>query len=224
MNRVLAVHADRKPSRQAYLIVLGTLCVLAAPHLGLPMFLYPIFGLGLCTVMLRYRRLGWADVGFRWRAFGIVPLIVGGALGVIYAAINYSVIGPALFRLLGERPDLTDFAFVRDHLSGYVIALVMAWLIGGFYEELVFRGFLHDAFLRHLRVSSFRPLLAFALTALIFAAYHWQLGRFGVANALVFALFAAAIRSRWPANLWYVISFHACADMSAFTLMRLGYL
>jgi uncharacterized protein len=32
------------------------------------------------------------------------------------------------------------------------------------------------------------------------------------------------VRSRWPANLWYVISFHACADMSAFTLLRLGYL
>ena len=105
------------------------------------------------------------------------------------------------------------YAEINDHLPDDIvdpeqIEDIMAWLIGGFYEELVFRGFLQDAFLRHLRVSSLRPLLAFALTALIFAAYHWQLGRFGVANALVFALFAAAIRSRWPANLWYVISFH----------------
>ena len=174
--------------------------------------------------MLRYGKASWADVGFRWRALGIMPLIVGGVLGVVYASINYSVIGPVLALLLDERPDLSDFAFVREHLSGYVIALIMAWLIGGFYEELIFRGFLRDAFMRHLRVSRLRPQLAFVLTALIFAAYHWQLGRFGIANALVFALFAAAVRSRWRENLWYVISFHACADMSAFTLMRLGYL
>jgi len=219
-----SVRANRRRLPRVPLIALGTACVLAAPHLGVPMLLYPALGLGLCTAMLRYRQLRWADVGFGWRGFGVIPLIVGGALGVAYAVVNYSVIGPALALALGELPDLSDFAFVRDHLSGYVIALALAWLIGGFYEELVFRGFLYDALLRHLPGSRWRTLLAFALTALVFAAYHWQLGRFGVANALVFALFAGAMRCRWPANLWYAISFHAWADMSAFTLMHFHYL
>ena len=40
--------------------------------------------------------------------------------------------------------------------------------------------------------------------------------RFGIANALVFAVFAAAICSHWPANFGYAIAFHACADMGAF--------
>lgn len=57
-----------------------------------------------------------------------------------------------------------------------------------------------------------------------FAVYHLQLGTFGVANALVFALIAAALRQRWPKNPWYLISFHPRADTSAFTLIRLGYL
>jgi membrane protease YdiL (CAAX protease family) len=100
----------------------------------------------------------------------------------------------------------------------------MAWVIGGFYEELLFRGFLHDTLVRYLPTGRGRPLAAMLLTTLAFALYHWQLGAFGVANALVFALFAATVRARWPANLAYVIGFHACADMGAFTLMRLGYL
>src|SRR5690349_7579877 len=206
------------------LIVLGTLGVLVAPHLGMPMVLYPWFGLGLCTVMLRGQGLRWVDTGFRWRGLGTAAVLVGGLLGVPYAAVNFSLIGPMLALLLGEQPDLSDFAFVRAHFSGYLIALALAWVIGGFYEELVFRGFLHASLMRCLPAGRARSGLAIMLTVLAFAAYHAQLGAFGVANALVFALFAAGVRSRWPANLWYVISFHACADMSAFTLIRLGYL
>ncbi|MGN2251367.1 hypothetical protein ACFWZ1_14950 [Frateuria sp. GZRe14] len=44
--------------------MLGTLGVLVAPHLGVPMVLYPLFGLGLCTVMLHGQGLPWADTGF----------------------------------------------------------------------------------------------------------------------------------------------------------------
>lgn len=223
-GRRLDGSATSPPPRRRALILFGTVLVLIAPHLGVPMFLYPALGLGLCAAMLRLQGLRFADLGFCWRAFGMAPLLIGAALGLVYAAINFHAIGPLLARLLGERPDLADFAFVRTHLSGYLLALVLAWVIGGLYEELVFRGFLHTMLMRQLPAARLRVAMAVALTALAFAAYHLQLGAFGVANALVFALFAAAVRQRWPGNLWVVISFHACADMGAFTLMRWGYL
>lgn len=210
--------------RHACVLVLGTVAALAAPHLGVPMVLYPLLGLGLCNAMLHWQRLRWADVGFRWRALGPRPLLIGAVLGVLYAAVNFALIGPVLAGLLEARPDLSDFAFVRASLAGYLLAVAMAWVIGGLYEELVFRGFLHGMLLRWLLARRAASFVATASTVLAFAAYHGQLGRFGVANALVFALFAAAVRRRWPANLWYVVSFHACADTGAFTLMRLGWL
>ena len=145
--------ADRSPpaaARQAWLVAPGIACVLLAPHLGVPMFLYPLFGLGLCTAMLRCQGRRWSDIGFRWRGLRPGPLLVGGLLGVAYAAANLGLIGPLLARLLDARPDLSTFAFVRTHLSGYLIALAMAWVIGGFYEELLFRGFLHDTLVRYL--------------------------------------------------------------------------
>jgi membrane protease YdiL (CAAX protease family) len=211
------------PAR-AGLLVAGTACVLVAPHLGVPMLLYPLWGLGLCAAMLRWQGLGFADLGVRWRGAGVAPLLLGGALGLAYAALNYLLVGPVLAMLTGALPDLSAFAFVRRSLPGYLLACAAAWAIGGFYEELVFRGFLHAMLVRHLPAWRARTALAVALTALAFALYHVQLGRFGMANALVFALFAAAVRGRWPGNLWYAISFHACADVSAFTLIRLGWL
>lgn len=206
------------------IVLVGTVAVLIAPHLGVPMLLYPWLGLGLCAAMLRVQRLRFADTGFHWRGFRALPLLIGAALGLAYAAINFQLIGPLLAHVLGERPDLSDFAFVRARLSGYALALVLAWVIGGFYEELVFRGFLHTMLMRYLPRVRMRPVWTVVLTAVVFAAYHLQLGAFGVVNALVFAFFAAAVRQRWPKNLWVVISFHACADMTAFTLMRWGYL
>ena len=206
------------------MVLVGTAAVLVAPHLGVPMFLYPWLGLGLCAAMLRMQRLRFADTGFSWRCFRAVPLLIGAVLGLAYAAINVQLIGPLLAHVLGERLDLSDFAFVRAHLSGFVLALVLAWVIGGFYEELVFRGFLHTMLMLHLPRVPTRSAWAVALTALVFAAYHLQFGPFGVANALVFTLFAAAVRQRWQRNLWVVISFHACVDMTTFTLMRWGYL
>lgn len=219
------VAPSHRPSPlRALLLAAGTASVLVAPHLGVPMFLYPLWGLGLCTAMLRWQGLRFADLGWGWRRAGAVPLLFGGALGVAYAAANYTLIGPMLAVLTGELPEFSAFAFVRRSLAGYLFAWVAAWVIGGVYEELVFRGFLHGMLVRYLPAWRARGAFAVALTALAFAAYHVQLGRFGMANALVFGLCAAAVRQRWPRNLWYVISFHACADASAFTLIRLGYL
>ncbi|HEU4669217.1 MAG TPA: CPBP family intramembrane glutamic endopeptidase [Dyella sp.] len=210
--------------RAKWMLLAGTLCVLLAPHLGMPMWLYPPFGVAMCALMLRRQGLGFADVGLCGRGLRARPLLLGGALGLAYAAANYLAIGPLLARLLGELPDLSDFAFVRRSSTGYLVALVLAWLIGGLYEELVFRGFLQGMLERHLPARPARPAAAMAITVLVFAAYHAQLGAFGVANALVFGLVVAAIRNRWRANLWYAVGFHACADSAAFTLMRLGYL
>lgn len=221
--QTIALRRDSRP-RQAGLVAIGTTAVLAAPHLGVPMLLYPLCGIALCRAMLRWQRLDFATLGFRWRARKSLPLLLGGLLGAMYAALNYRVIGPLLAHLLDAYPDLSDFDFVRHNVGGYLLALVLAWVIGGFYEELVFRGFLQTMLLRHLPQRRIRPLIAAVVTALLFALYHLQLGVFGVANALVFALIAAALRQRWPDNLWYLIGFHACADMSAFTLIRFGYL
>lgn len=188
------------------------------------MLLYPWLGLGLCWALLRWLLLDFGTLGFRWRARKALPLLLGGLLGVAYAALNDRMIGPVLAQVLGTYPDFSDFDFVRHSLAGYLLAVALAWIIGGFYEELVFRGFLQAMLLRYLPAGAVGSQLAFAITALAFAAYHVQLGAFGMATALIFALIAGALRQRWPDNLWYLISVHACADTAAFTLIHLGYL
>ncbi len=59
--------------------------------------------LGLCAVVRRLPGLRFAEMGLRWRAFGMAPLLIGAVLGLADAAINPHALGPRLARRLGER-------------------------------------------------------------------------------------------------------------------------
>jgi uncharacterized protein len=214
----------RGASTRGALALAGVTLLVAFPHFGLlPIYAYPLPGMLLCWALLRWDRRTFADIGFRWRALGWRPLLVGGALGLGFALLNYLAIGPMLAWLLGTTPDLSEFGFVRDSWHGYLLMLALCWLVGGLYEEIVFRGVVFSVL--HDRLPpSHRRLVAALLTSIVFAIYHLQLGAFGIANAFVTALALSLLQARHPRDLWYVIAFHATSDMFALTLIRHGYL
>ena len=60
----------------------------------------------------------------------------------------------------------------------------MGWLVGGFYEEIVFHGFIFSR-LEKMSRGKYATAIAFIGTAIIFGAYHFQLGGIGLINALI---------------------------------------
>jgi CAAX protease family protein len=215
----------RGGSLHAPVTLAGVALLVVFPHLGLlQIYAYPWPGLLLCWALLRWDHKTFADIGFRWRAIGWRPLLVGGGMGLAFALFNYLVIGPAVARVLGTMPDVSQFTFVRGPWAGYLLMLALSWLVGGLYEEIVFRGVVFSTLHDCLSYSRFRFALAALFTSVVFAAYHVQLGTFGVVNAFVTALALSALQARHRQNLWYVICFHAASDMFALTLIRYGYL
>lgn len=206
------------------LVALGVTTLLVFPQFGwLPMHVYPFVGVALCAGILAIEHKRFADVGLDWRVLGWRPLLAGVGLGLAFMALNYTVIGPALARVFGA-PDLSAYHVVRQDSGGYLRMLALSWLVGGLYEELVFRGVVFSVL--HSRLG--RTPWAFAAAALatsgLFAAYHVQLGAYGVAHAFVVALALSAVQARWPRNLWPLVAFHATCDCVAFTLIRHGWL
>ena len=207
------------------LVAAGIATLLVFPQLGwLPMHAYPLVGAALCAGVLALERRRFVDVGLDPQALGWRPLLAGTGLGLAFAAFNFLAIGPLLAAILGERPDLSAFAFVRTDGSGYVRMLVLSWLVGGLYEEVVFRGVIFSVLSSRFGTRRGAFALAALTTSALFAAYHVQLGAFGVANAFVVALALSAVQARWPRNLWPLIAFHATCDCVAFTLIRYGWL
>lgn len=203
---------------------IAAVCLVAvailAPHAGVPVFLYPILGVGLATLALRLRamdwsRIGWSRSGWRWSEGGI-----GALAGVAWAAANFLVIGPILARMTGSLPDFGDFAFARHSVAGLGIAVAASILVGGFYEEAVFRGALFHVL--RWRPGRLPSLVAFAITSVAFALYHAQLGVFGVVNALLLCLPLGGLQWRYDGRAAALVGFHACSDIVAFSLLYAG--
>lgn len=170
----------------------------------------------LTTAVLRRRDMRWRDVGLRrpprlrW-LLAQVPVVTVTWLAV--AAGATFLIGQFL-----PRPDTSArFGDLAGNLPATLWWIAIAWLIGGFAEEMIFRGFL----LRRLEVLLPRgargTVTAVLLQALLFGAVHaYNRGLFGLlalgAVGAVLGTFYLVFRR----NLWPVILAHGLGNTLGF--------
>ena len=100
--------------------------------------------------------------------------------------------------------------------------MIAALVVGGFYEELVFHGFIFTR-LEKLLPSQKLVLLNFILTNVIFAVYHFQLGILGIINAFIAGCAYHAFILKNNRNLWYGLFFHAFYDFIGLSFIYAGY-
>src|SRR6266550_4917551 len=101
----------------------------------------PLYLLVLGWVSLRVRKLSWRDVGFVRNRSWSMTLALGVAGGIILEIIELFVTQPFLTRLTGKPPDLADFRILTGNIKYTLVALVLAWTLAAFGEELVWRGY-----------------------------------------------------------------------------------
>lgn len=192
------------------------------PHLGLlPIFIYPFVVLFVVWLYLKLNGEQFKDIGFRFSQLGWQPFIIGSAIGLGYAILDYWLLGPFMINIIGLRKaNIADFNFVRNSIFNLLYILAIAWLIGVPYEEIVFRGFIFTR-LRAMIKGKWRYGICVLITSLLFAMYHFQQGASGVFNAFVFSLVISLVYRVYKGNLWYVIFFHAMYDTFMLTMIHL---
>ena len=105
----------------------------------------------------------------------------------------------------------------------YLFIVIMGWLVGGFYEEIVFHGFIFSR-LEKMIPCKYATSIAFIGTSIIFGTYHFQLGVDGLINALIVGAVYLAIFLFYKRNLWYSIICHGTYNTIVITLIYHGYL
>jgi membrane protease YdiL (CAAX protease family) len=205
------------------IIAIGIIIFL--PHTELiPFFGYSIPILLFIWFVLKYSKETFSDIGFSLRQFKPKSILIGALIAVLTLAFMQLIFHPVLdFFVSLEYKD----AGLNDTIQGgklqFFIMIIMGWLIGGFYEEIVFHGFIFTR-LEKMFKGEYSTYISFVITSAIFGVYHIQLGASGIINALVVGAVYLALFLYFKRNLWYSIFCHGFYNTMVMTLIYYDYL
>jgi CAAX protease family protein len=145
----------------------------------------------------------------RWRGYGISHIglgrparlrnifLAGGGVAAALLAVSFAT------ETLGLTRDLSNFNFLKGSLADAIFAAIFYGILSaGFYEEILYRGYLMHRFADIFSRSKTGWALAICFQALIFGLSHLHQGLYGalytgVLSVLLGAYYVWGIRSLW---------------------------
>jgi len=204
----------------------ASLVVLILLALGLPIGLPELgvigsFVIAIAVAVIARKHGSFGDMGFRrpesWSKLLGTTLIYGFVIQLVFTG----VIEPGLSRLTGDPVDISVFDHVRGNFGAYLMLLAIGWVVGGFLEEITFRGFIVGRVRWLLGSNDAANWIAVLAAAVPFGIAHVYQGATGmIATGMIgFVLGAVYVYHRF--NLWYAILTHGFVNTFGFTAMYL---
>lgn len=191
------------------------------PHLApLPFYLYAVICLVVIWFLLRKKGMSFRDLGLSKSRFTVKTILAGIISGLIWVVFMQFIYIPVI-KSLFIVTDYTEYNFIQGSLSKLIMTISAAWLIGGFYEEIVFRGYIQSLFEKWISKNSRIPW-SIIITSLLFGIYHWQQDIFGIIAAMLGGLYWGFLYRKYNNNLWIVILSHALFDTITLLLIYTG--
>lgn len=174
-------------------------------------FLLPLYFLIIKKYRLKISDLGlnkiklWDSVKWVLKGFGIV---------IIFNALILTFIWPGT-EIPGFKPQDPHVAIFDTSPLGILTAIAVFIFIAPVVEEILFRGFIFQTLL-----NKFRPWIASAISAGIFALIHFEFQSIGIILFLALVLNWIFMRSK---SLWPCIGFHILNNAIVFLVEILLY-
>lgn len=217
--------------------VLGTLIVVKTSLLKIPAmwtFAGPISllcALAMATWRLSVAKQNWKTLGLM-NDVNTLKLVLWTLAALVSTMLIGNVVGSLAEQFLAD-PNIANselnramsgrFADLPGNVSVYLFWLITAWVIGGFTEELLFRGFMIQRFEKLYQQLPFAIGLAVVTQALIFGQQHYYYqGLAGVAAMCVIAIISGVIYVLAKRRLWPLIISHGLANTIGLTMLLLS--
>ncbi|MEI2273197.1 CPBP family intramembrane metalloprotease [Sphingobacterium sp. ML3W] len=190
------------------------------PHfVPLPFYSYALVCFGAIFLMLRKEGKTFRDIGLIKGKFTSRAIILGVFTGLTWVAFMQFVYIPSI-KYFFEVSDYTEYNFIKSNMTMLIMTVFAAIVIGGFYEEIVFRGYIQSVFEKRI-FKGFNPLISMLLTSLLFGIYHVQQDIFAVIAAFMGGMYWAILSKKFG-NLWIPIISHALFDTVTLILIYKG--
>jgi CAAX protease family protein len=185
------------------------------PALGIPpyapLILRPILGVLAAWWVVRKSGRSWASLGLarppNLFVAGIVTVVLYAAT---WALFTYAV--PVIATMVDAQSAPSFLEYIRGNPIALLEWLGIAWLVGGFSEELLFRAFFLNEIAGLLRPAWLGLSIAILLQAALFGSLHLYQGTIGFVAAGMFAILFGVAYVANGRNLWPLIVVHATFD------------
>lgn len=211
--------------KEILLNIVGICVIVILPHTELiPNFGYSLPILLFVWILLKYSNETFSKVGFSFKQFKPKSIIIGSLVAVLTLIFMQLIFFPVLENfVVFEETEVGLHAFIKGNKWQYFFILIMGWLVGGLYEEIVFHSFTFSR-LEKMIPGKYATTIAFTGTTVIFGAYHYQLGGAGLINALIVGAVYLGLFLFYKRNLWYSIFCHGTYNSIVITMIYYGYL
>ncbi len=215
VGRILVETLFTNPKTIAVISVVLLVLISTLPPLGVIIgFVFVLTALLLCV-----RQGSFAEIGLRRPESWVRTLLLGAVIGLAIQLAFSIVVDPLLERWTGTPVDLSNLDGMRGHLVNYLIMLAVGWAIGGFLEEMLFRGYLLKRIRLVLGESPVAVAVAILLPAVAFGLAHAYQDIAGmISTGLIGALFGVVFV--WGrGNLWLPVMTHGFTNVVGITLI-----
>src|ERR1041384_1912204 len=180
-----------------YLDWIGILPVSKTPYLFL-----------LGWISIRIRGLRWKDLGLNLNQPFLKLFVIGLLVGIGMEALELFATQPLLTKLLNKGPDLDEFRRLIGNTQLLILAVVLAWALAGFGEEMVWRGYIMNRLADLLGRSKTGWIVSAVLVSVLFGLAHFPQGTTGEIENVIDGAILAALYFATGRNLWAPIIAH----------------
>lgn len=182
-----------------------------------------VFFLALLVLFITIKRESFKDIGFTKPKSWGKAILWGTVLGLAIHLFTTILLDPLLEIITGEELDYSQFDDMRGNIVLLLIWLLVGWVIGGFLEEMSFRGFMISRIRYLFNNDNLSTVLAVFLTAIPFGLAHAYQGESGIISTALVGIIFAVIYIRNGYNLWIPIIAHGMVDTFGLIFIYFSY-
>lgn len=199
------------------IVLFSLIITLALPGLGV---LFAFIAL-LVYLLIGDRRKKFESVGFNKPKNWISLILITLVFGIILELGFQSIVEPVIEKALGSNLDLSNLEGIKGDPLNYILLLTIGWLVGGFLEEVLFRGFLLDRISQLFNNRKLGNILAILITSTVFGLAHMYQGYPGVIATGLISVILGVVYVNSKKVLWYSIFIHGFNNTVGITIIFL---
>lgn len=176
----------------------------------------------MAWISLRWRGLGWRDVGLSRPANWRRTIVIGILCGIGMELLELFVTQPLLVKLTGKMPDFSDLGELHGNWKLTLLFVALSWTLAAFGEEMVYRGYLMNRVAGLFRNPKIAWTISLVVVSFVFGLGHIDQGVTGQVENMIDGLLLGVIFLATGCNMWAAIIAHGVTDTVDILLMYLG--